>query len=49
MVPWELAAAALVVGALAGFGLRVLIDYSELLAYRRIARKAAEAARDAPR
>jgi hypothetical protein len=37
MVPWEFAAVMLPIGFLAGFGLKVLVDYAELASYRRLA------------
>jgi hypothetical protein len=39
MVPWEFAAVMLPIGFLAGFGLKVFVDYAELAAYRCIARR----------
>lgn len=40
MIPWELAAVTLALGVLVGLGLRLVVDYAELEAYRRVARRA---------
>lgn len=39
MIPWQVAPLTMLVGILVGLGIRMVVDYAELAAYRRLSRR----------